>query len=395
MHQPAMLQEEPDFSLVLGGPLFQLFRWAHLSGGLLELSHRRIILITVIAWLPLLVLSSLAGHAVDDVALPFLRDIETQVRFLLAVPVLIAAELIVHARIRPVVQSFVKRNIVIAEDLPRFHAALNSATRWRNSIPVEVGLLIFVCTVGQWLWRSQFALGTKSWYGTAEAGHLHLTWAGYWMAFVANPLFQFILLRWYYRLLVWFRFLWRVSRLHLHLVPTHPDRTAGLAFLGKSSYAFSPILFAQGILLAGMIASRVLYGGQSLLAFKLETVGLIGFFLLVILGPLTMFTPQLARAKRQGLADYGLLANQYVERFENKWVRGTAAPYEEVLGAADIQSLADLDSSYAIVREMRAVPFGIQDITRLAVATAVPLVPLGLTIFSLEELVIRLLKVVF
>jgi len=70
-------------------------------------------------------------------------------------------------------------------------------------------------------------------------------------------------------------------------------------------------------------------------------------------------------------------------------------PPEEVLGAADIQSLADLGNSYALVREMRAVPFGLEDISRLAAATAAPLVPLLLTIFSPEELIMRVIKVVF
>jgi len=171
---------------------------------------------------------------------------------------------------------------------------------------------------------------------------LHLTPAGYWNAFVSIPIFQFMLLRWYLRLLIWFRFLWQVSRLSLHLVPTHPDRAGGLSFLGKSSYAFGPILFAQGAMLAGLIASRVLYGGENLLSFKMEAVGLIGVFMLFILGPLTVFTPQLGRAKRRGLADYGLLASRYVEEFEKKWVLGSASSHDELLGAADIQSLADL-----------------------------------------------------
>jgi hypothetical protein len=396
MNQPAILQESPDFSLVLGGPLFQLFRRAHLSGGVLELLHRRIIVITLVAWLPLLILSSLSGHALDGgVTLPFLHDIETQIRFLIALPVLIFAELIVHLRLRPVVQNFVRRKIVVAEEMPKFHAAIDSATRWRNSIPLELGLAIFVWTVGHWLWRSQFTLGTSSWYAIGEGAHLHLTPAGYWLAFISIPIFQFILLRWYLRLLIWFRFLWQVSRLNLHLIPTHPDRTGGLAFLGKSSYAFGPILFAQGAMLSGLIASRVLYGGESLLSFKMQALGLIGFFLLFILGPLTMFTPQLGGAKRKGLTDYGLLASRYVEEFEKKWVLGSASPQDELLGAADIQSLADLDNSYAVVSEMRGVPFGLQDMTRLAAATAAPLVPLGLTIFSLEELVMRLIKIVF
>src|SRR5438445_5459699 len=152
MNQPAILQEAPDFSLVLGGPLFRLFRRARWSGGTLELLHRRILVITTIAWLPLLILSSLDSHALGGVTLPFLHDIETQVRFLIALPVLIAAELIVHLRLRPAVQNFVKRNIVVAEEVPKFRAAIDSATRLRNSIPLELGLVVFVWIFGHWLW---------------------------------------------------------------------------------------------------------------------------------------------------------------------------------------------------------------------------------------------------
>jgi hypothetical protein len=44
---------------------------------------------------------------------------------------------------------------------------------------------------------------------------------------------------------------------------------------------------------------------------------------------------------------------------------------------------------------MRPVPFGLDDIGRLALATAAPLAPLLLTVFSPEELIMRLVKVVF
>jgi hypothetical protein len=70
---------------------------------------------------------------------------------------------------------------------------------------------------------------------------------------------------------------------NLHLVPIHPDHNAGLAFLGKSAYAFGPILFAQGAMLAGLVASRVLYRGESLLSFKLQLGGFVIFFVLPIL----------------------------------------------------------------------------------------------------------------
>ena len=222
----------------------------------------------------------------------------------------------------------------------------------------------------------------------------NLTPAGYWYVFVSLPLFQFILLRWYLRLLIWFRFLWQVNRIELHLIPTNPDRCGGLSFLGKSSYAFAPILFAQGAILAGIVAARVLYRGEALQSFRFQIGGFIVFFVVVVLAPLLMFSPRMARAKRRGLADYGLLAQRYVESFDQKWVR-ESLPSAELLGTGDLQYLADLGNSYQVIREMRIVPFGLQDISRLAIATAAPLSPLLLTIFSFEELMIRIFKVIF
>ncbi len=88
-----------DFSIVLGGPLFQLLRRAHLTGDALELLVRRVVAIPLFAWLPLLVLSALEGQALGgSVAIPFLLDVEVHVRFLLVMPLLIIAELVVHRR---------------------------------------------------------------------------------------------------------------------------------------------------------------------------------------------------------------------------------------------------------------------------------------------------------
>ena len=387
-------EQQHDFSLVLGGPIFQLFQRTHLEGAHLELLRRRVVIITLFVWLPLLLLSVFSSPVGSARGLSFLRDIEMHARFLVALPVLIGAELLVHLRIRPVVRRFVERRIVRPRDLPRFESAIESAVRLRNSLPVELGLLLVVYTLGLWLWNSRVGLNTPTWYANSGA-RWNLTPAGYWYVFVSIPFVQFILLRWYLRLFIWFRFLWQVSRMDLHLIPTHPDRCAGLAFLGKSSYSFGPILFAQGAMLAGLLASRVLYRGESLMSFKLQVAGFIGFFVLAILGPLLMFTPKMAQARRKGLADYGLLAQRYVESFEAKWVLPDPSTSEELLGAADIQSLADLGNSYGLVREMRPVPFGLDDVARLAAATAAPLVPLLLTIFSLEELFIRIIKVLF
>ena len=394
MAKPEILTEAPDFSLVLDGPLFQFYRRVRLSGDALELAPRRAVVVALVAWLPLLLFSLIGGHALGGtIKVPFLYDIEAHVRFLIALPILIAAELVVHSRIRPAVKMFVDRGIVVPEDMPRFHAAIDSATRPRNSRIVEVALLLLVYTLGLWIWRSQIAAGIGSWYASSEGSQWHLTLAGYWYAFVSIPLFQFILLRWYWRFFLWFQFLWRVSRLNLCLVVTHPDRAAGLGFLGTSTYAFAPILFAQGALLAGLIASRVWYEGQALMAFKIEAVVLVAFFTLLVLGPLLVFTPHLSRAKRNGLREYGRLASRYVQGFESKWIGGGASSTEEFLGTGDIQSLADLGNSFSVVQEMRLVPFGFKDAVRLALATVAPLLPLTVMVISLEELIRRLIKI--
>lgn len=392
MSELSRFDEVSDFSLVLGGPLFQLFRKAHLEGDHLELWYRRILVLTSLAWLPLLLLTTLGTRNVGN--LSFFRDIELHVRFLVALPALIAAELIVHQRLSPLVRRFVERNIVLAEDRPRFQRAIQSAMRLRNSVAAEVTLLVCVYVFGLWFWQGRASTADASWYSTTGA-RWSLTPAGIWYVFVSIPIVQFILLRWYWRFFVWFRFLWQTSRINLNLIPSHPDRCAALGFLGKSSYAFGPILFAQGAMLAGVVASRVLYRGEDLLSFKLQIGGFIAFFVTAILGPLVMFTPRMAAARRKGLADYGLLAQRYVEGFHQKWVVGEAARSDELLGTGDIQSLADLGNSYGLVRDMRPVPFGLDDITRLAAVTAAPFLPLLLTIWSPEELIMRIIGVVF
>ena len=388
------LEGSPDFSLVLGGPVYQLLGKTHLGGDHLELLYRRLLVITSITWLPLLLLATIGPLAGSAGRLSFLRDVEVHARFLVALPVLIAAELLVHARLTPIVRRFIDLRIILPADLPRFNRAVKAAVRLRNSVPLEIALLACVYIFGLWLWSDRVVLGTATWYARA-GGRWDLTPAGFWYVFVSIPIAQFVLLRWYMRFFIWYRFLWQVSRINLNLIASHPDRCGGMGFLGKTSWAFGPILFAQGAMLAGVVASRVLYRGESLPSFKLQIGGFIAFFLVVILGPLLMFTPKMAAARRKGLGEFALLAQRYVEGFQQKWIAGQHTSDQELLGTGDIQSLADLGNSFGLARDMRVVPFGLDDITRLAAVTAAPFLPLLLTIWSPEELIVRLIKVVF
>jgi hypothetical protein len=386
-----------DFSLVLGGPLFQLLCRSHLSGNALELWRQRIVVITLIAWLPLLILSALQGQAWGRGAVvPFLLDVEAQVRFLIALPLLIVAELVVHQRMRLVVRQFIERDLIPKSALPYFDAAIKSAFRLRNSLIAEILLIGFVYIVGVLLfWRHYVALATATWYAVPIPDGIEFSLAGIWYGYVSLPVYQFLLVRWYYRLFIWMRFLWHVSRIELALVPTHPDRVGGLGFLSNTVYAFMPLALAHGAMLAGPIANRIFYLGAALPEFKVEIAVVVIFLLLLVFGPLLLFSPQLAQAKRTGNREYGALAARYVREFDAKWVRGGASADERLVGSGDIQSLADLANSFEVVRTMQFAPITKDAFLRLVAATVIPVVPLALTMMPLEELLRKLLGIIF
>lgn len=389
--------EQTDFSLVLGGPLYQLFRRVHLSGNTLELVRRRVIAGVLLAWVPLLLLSALEGKLLGvTAAVPFLLDMEVHVRFLVALPLLIAAELVVHQRMRLVVKQFLERKVIPEGDRTRFDAAIAAAFRLRNSLLAEVLLIAFVYGLGVLVfWRLYTALNTTSWYMVPTNTGSSLSLAGIWYGYVSLPIFQFLMLRWYFRLFIWARFLWQVSRIDLSLAPLHPDRVGGLGFLSQTAYAFMPLAVAHGALLSAMIANRVLHLGAALTEFKVEIALVVIFMQCLVFAPLFLFAAQLAEAKRTGLREYGTLAERYVREFDAKWLRSGAPPDEPLVGSADIQSLADLGNSFEVVRGMRLALFTKDAVLQLAAATLVPMVPLLLTMMSLEELLRKLFGIVF
>jgi len=392
-----LLRKPPDFSLVLGGPLFQLLRRAHLADDTLMMVRQRVIVIALLAWLPLAGLSALEGRLLDgSVAVPFLLDAEVHIRFLVAMPLLIIAELVVHRRMRPLVQQFLERNLIPESAMARFEAAIASAFRLRNSVLAEVLLIVLVYGVGVLIvFRYYTSLDTTTWYTAPSAEGSKLSLAGIWYCYVSLPIFQFLLVRWYFRLFIWTRFLWKLSRIELSLIPTNPDRVGGLGFLANTVYAFAVLAVAHGALLAGQLANRIFFLGAELTQFYPEIAVMVAFLLCAVLGPLLVFTFQLAQAKRTGLREYGTLTERYVREFDAKWLRGGAPADEAFVGSADIQSLADLGNSYEVVRTMRLAPVTKEAILRLAAATLAPIVPLALTMMPLEQLLKTLFGILF
>jgi hypothetical protein len=361
------------------------------------MARQRVAVIALLAWLPLLVLSALEGHLwAGSTTVPFFFDLEVHIRFLVVVPLLVIAELVVHQRLRPVALGFLERNLVPESARTRFDAALRSAYALRNSVLAEVLLIVAVYGIGVLIvWRHYVALDTATWYATPSSSGSKLSFAGMWFGYVSLPLFQFLLIRWYFRLFIWTRFLWQVSRIELSIVPTHPDRFGGLGFLSNTVYAFAVLLLAHGAMVAAQLANRIFFVGASLMQYKVEIAVMVVFLLCVVFGPLLVFAPRLAQAKRTGLREYGTLAERYVREFDVKWLRGGVPAGEPLVGSADIQSLADLSNSFEVVRSMRVALVTKDALIQLGAAALVPIAPLALTMMPAEELAKRLFGLLF
>ena len=384
-------REPKEFSLVSGGVFNALLVKCRLLREPVELLRERTLAFVAITWLPLLVISLFEGNAWGSkVQLPFLYDVSTHARFLIAIPLLFLADRFAYHRMPPTVDQFRRRDLIDKADLPKLTAILNKGPRLTASVLPEVLCLVAAFTLGHLIWKQAFTVGTTTWYGSAVDG-LHPTKAGLWYAWVSLPLFRFLFLRWFFRLGVWAYMLFKISRLHLRLLPSHPDRVGGLGFLNIVINIFAPIILAWGVLLSGQIAMKMISQGLDLKAFKFEGIGVLVIALLFMLAPLLFFTPALMQTRRNGIREYGALGARYTREFDRKWIEGKAKD-EPLMGSADIQSLADLANSYEVVKKMGFVVISRSAVIQLILALALPSLPLLLTVIPMSELLKHLIK---
>lgn len=380
------------FSLVRGGPLYHLalrLRLGHRPLGLAGLG----VLLALLTWVPLLVLATIEGGLFTrGAAVGFLPSVATHARFLVAMPLFFLAEAWIDPRFAAFVRQIVESGLVPRGKLHILDAAVRRAERWRDSVLVEAGLAAATVALVAVGLRIELPAYVSTWRVVGTGPQPRLGLAGWWYTAAAMPLFQFVVGRWGWRLLIWVAFLWRLSRLGLDLVPIHPDHTGGLGALeGVQSY-FVALSFANSAVFAAIFAESLLFAGARLETLWWPVAGIVLLNLILFVGPLLLFTPQLLGVKRQALREYGLLAGTYTRGFDAKWVRGGTPAGEPLLGSPDIQSLADLANSFAIIRDMRVIPFGRALLEELLAATLAPMVPLLLAEFGAEKLLWRVVK---
>ena len=380
-----------------GGPAQRLVNRLFQRLGLNLTVRVRVFGFLVITWVPLLLLALLEGRALGTLPTEsLLLDFGTYARFFLGVPLLVAAELVVGPRLRAAGLQFVQSGFVRPEDYPAFDRAIVRAAKWRESAWAEL-ILLAVAISGAWLFTPETVTGEiATWRSPNFPGApLGISLTALWYRLIAVPLLQFFWYRWLWRLLVWASFLWSVSRLNLNLVGTHADQAGGLGFLGTAHTSFGIFAIAMNSVLSAEAAFLIVFKKAEIATFQVPYAVVLLIVELMFLGPLLIFTPTLMRTRLAWLRDYSLLVTRYNRAFQEKWIMGQIATDEPLLGSADIQSLADLGSSFEYLRGMKVVPFGLRAVVQLALVASLPCLPLILLVVPVSQVVELFTRAVF
>ena len=386
--ETVLFDRTSDFSLVAGGPLYRVARrWGLRDGsaGFVRLGQT----LALLTWLPLFALAPLGPH---DTGISFLHSLGTHARLLVAIPLFFVAEAVFDTRSRQLIRTIIASRLVRADQLQALRAALQKAVRWRDTWVVEAAVAVIAVSIIVEGPRQDLPSAVSTWRTAADG---HLTPAGWWYTVVSFPVFQFLLCRWLARFLIWSQLLWRINCLDLQLVPTHPDLAGGLGAFGVTHVTLALLSVGISTTLVATFSEQILYGGADVSRFVLPVVTAVCLTVFFIVAPLLTFTPRLIRLRQDGLLEYGTLAAGYVRAFDDKWIRHRAQQREQLLGSADVQSLADLANSFNVISHMRVVPISLAQVLVLVAAAALPSLPLALFVFPLDELVLKLVAGVF
>lgn len=347
----------------------------------------RMLFVVLLGWLPLLVLTAIRSGLSGDASIAsFIADFGVHARSLVAAPLLIAAEAYSLPRLSAIARHFPETGLIGAEDAPGFSRAALSTVHLRDSTRFEVALFAVAVTVIVTL-ALQLPLHVFPYWQVAGA-HAGMTPAALWHEFVSVPLLAILVLGWFWRIFLWARFLVLVSRLDLKLVPAHPDRAAGLGFLGLALEATAPVAFSFAAVVAGTVANRVVHDGVSLLSFRYVVLVFIAFVAVLFVSPLLVFTPKLTRAWHQGVLKYGALSRSLGAQMERRWLDHAATP--AALDVGDFSATTDLYSVASNVYRLLPVPLALRDLVVLVVATLLPFIPIVFFFMSLQDIIGKL-----
>lgn len=375
-----------NFSFLEGG----LFRNAQIKLGLHHSQGKLALIGLCFAWIPLAILTATEGTLYSGAHLPLLKDVATNARLLIALPMLIAIRNIIDIKTTAIIKYFTEslldaegRERMVTIILPRIRKLACSSLTELILILIVIGSVLGLLKSGVY---SELQSGSTTWKYIGMAEGKIMSMAGKWAVFVSIPFFQFLLLQWLWRYTVWMILLFSFSRSRLKLLPTHADRAGGLGILILAQRTFNTVFIACSLVISSQLIVQISKHPENFKTVGMVTIGFIVFCLILLIVPLVFFAPKLVVTKQRGLLNLSNLAVELSSTFEKEWLN--TIPLEKRIEEQHVDpSMAfDYASMYDLLEQLRIIPVTIRDIISLAVMLFVPFIPILFYYFSAAEI---------
>ena len=389
--QPPRGAGAPDgaFSPVDNELPLRWFRWLRIVPAGELGTGRRAVLLALLTWVPIVAWAAIAGRLLQvDAGEPLLQHYGVHVRCLLAIPLLVLAEAALHRAAQPLAAQFVSSGIVGADQRAGFDLAIRQVRRLRDaSLP-----WVFVLG-GALAWslvdHPIVQDDALAWAVDAKGA---LGFGGWWFTYVVRPIFLALVLSWLWRMLLVAYWFWRVGRLGLSLVPTHPDRTGGLAFVEKVPGAFALVTFALSAVIASRWAHEVAHHDAALRSFMQPALAFVVLWTLFALLPLLALVPALAGARGRAIPAYAALVGEQGRLVHGRWILRENVGEPPILDAPEIGPVADAAAMYDAVKRMRVVPIGKGALVKILVPIVLPMIVVAALQIPLKQLLLTVVK---
>jgi|GEM_PF-1686707 len=353
------------------------------------------ILVLSITWLPLIISTAIDGTLYAGTGVTFLKDLAIQGRLLVGILMLILIKDIVYIRIPRVLQYIYEVLIPPNEKEHFISGALRRAKKSTDSIWSEIifflAVTIFAISPAETTTLFLMQVESGSWLISQKEGREVLSFAGNWAQYISIPIFQFLLLRWLWRYIVWLILLYRISKINLILKPTHPDGSGGIGIIILAQRNFLMFFIACGMAISCVMINLLLNKGISFDVLKIEILGFIIFSIILLIFPLLFFMRKLIKTKYEGLLELSKAGINLSNKYEEEWVKPMGNEKKIAEDTVDPSMQVDYSGVYLLLQDLRIIPLRVSDVMFMAIALYLPFIPIFFIQFSIVELLQKLM----
>ena len=353
---------------------------------------RRAVFWSLLAWLPIALWAWQKGYLLPvDGGEPLLAHFGINARLLLAVPLFIVAEGMMHSTLTTLLPRLVSSGVVPPGQLDRLRSVLSDIARLRDSVLPWIA--IFAALASFFLFSRPSEVPHELSWAKDQADGAGMGLGVWWYLYVGRTIFLTLLLAWLWRLALLFMLFKRIAGLELSMVPTHPDRCAGLGFMARIPVMFVPVVLGISSVFASGWAHQVVYHDVTIASLRIEIIAFVVVVPLVFLAPFISFLGLMLKTKKQGLLDYGDLIGRHGRLVRERWIDGKQVANDPILDAPELGPIADTAAPYELIGKIRPLPLTMGSLVPLLGAAVLPMVILAALDLPLKTVLKSVLKI--